>query len=247
MKVKFEATFVTDDDYTFNNEKILSTFNPRGFRQSNITYKYDDSVQSRIYIYLEASSISSQCRFACREFIEALMCSIETHKCSLMNEILSLLTRLRDIVLTRDILNHSVRKIMSGNYDGTTIDLTVYEDADENTNSSDDDITYGSMTDMIDEEHIADIVKKARHHILNKSTFDFKQEDMPTINKILCECYKLGLLRKYEEKDDGCYIEMFCVKDSIPYSAKVINFKDMYSSLTSGLMDAIEKMIEDDE
>lgn len=41
---------------------------------------------------------------------------------------------------------------------------------------------------------------------------------------------------------DGIYMELFAVKDGNRYNAKVINMKDVSTTLTSSLMDGIEKL-----
>lgn len=48
-----------------------------------------------------------------------------------------------------------------------------------------------------------------------------------------------------EEKqtmNDGVYIELFAVKDGIRYNAKIIDMKEVSTTLTNSLMDGIEKL-----
>ena len=48
-----------------------------------------------------------------------------------------------------------------------------------------------------------------------------------------------------EEKqtmNDGVYIELFAVKDGVRYNAKIIDMKEVSTTLTNSLMDGIEKL-----
>ena len=42
--------------------------------------------------------------------------------------------------------------------------------------------------------------------------------------------------------DDGIYTELFAVKNGIRYNAKIVNMKEVSTTLTSSLMDGIEKL-----
>ena len=43
-------------------------------------------------------------------------------------------------------------------------------------------------------------------------------------------------------RDDGIYMQLFCVKDGIRYDMKVVSLKDVSTTLTNSLMDGIEKL-----
>lgn len=42
--------------------------------------------------------------------------------------------------------------------------------------------------------------------------------------------------------DDGIYMELFTIKDGVRYNAKIINMKEVSTTLTNALMDGIEKL-----
>lgn len=42
--------------------------------------------------------------------------------------------------------------------------------------------------------------------------------------------------------DDGIYTELFAVKNGIRYNAKIVDMKEVSTTLTSSLMDGIEKL-----
>lgn len=44
------------------------------------------------------------------------------------------------------------------------------------------------------------------------------------------------------KRDDGIYMQLFCVKDGMRYDMKVVSLKDMSTTLTNSLMDGIEKL-----
>lgn len=44
------------------------------------------------------------------------------------------------------------------------------------------------------------------------------------------------------KRDDGIYMQLFCVKDGVRYDMKVVNLKDVSTILTNSLMDGIEKL-----
>ena len=41
---------------------------------------------------------------------------------------------------------------------------------------------------------------------------------------------------------DGCYIELFAVKNGVRHNVKIISVKELSIILTSSLMDGIEKL-----
>ena len=44
------------------------------------------------------------------------------------------------------------------------------------------------------------------------------------------------------KRDDGIYMQLFCVKDGMRYDMKVVSLKDVSTTLTNSLMDGIEKL-----
>ena len=44
------------------------------------------------------------------------------------------------------------------------------------------------------------------------------------------------------KRDDGIYIQLFAVKNGVRYDMKVVNLKDVTTTLTGSLMDGIEKL-----
>lgn len=44
------------------------------------------------------------------------------------------------------------------------------------------------------------------------------------------------------KRDDGIYIQLFCVKNGVRYDMKVIDLKEVSTTLTNSLMDGIEKL-----
>lgn len=44
------------------------------------------------------------------------------------------------------------------------------------------------------------------------------------------------------KRDDGIYMQLFCVKNGVRYDMKVVNLKDVSTILTNSLMDGIEKL-----
>ena len=53
------------------------------------------------------------------------------------------------------------------------------------------------------------------------------------------EIYNLTTAPK---RDDGIYMQLFCVKDGVRYDMKVVSLKDVSAILTNSLMDGIEKL-----
>lgn len=45
--------------------------------------------------------------------------------------------------------------------------------------------------------------------------------------------------------NDGIYVELFAVKDGVRYNAKIIDMKDLTMTLTTSLVDGIEKLWEE--
>lgn len=44
--------------------------------------------------------------------------------------------------------------------------------------------------------------------------------------------------------NDGCYMELFAIRDGQRYNSKIVNLRDASTILTNSLMDGIEKLWE---
>lgn len=47
--------------------------------------------------------------------------------------------------------------------------------------------------------------------------------------------------------NDGVYVEFFAVKDGIRYNAKIVSVRDMMLTLTKGIADGFDKILNDEE
>ena len=43
--------------------------------------------------------------------------------------------------------------------------------------------------------------------------------------------------------EDGCYIQLFAVKDGVRHDVKIVSMQEMATTLTSSLMDGVEKLL----
>lgn len=87
-----------------------------------------------------------------------------------------------------------------------------------------------------------EIIEKVKKDILNSSDIISTHEEMKILDKFLSWCYDNGWFSNNVIRDDGCYIELFAVKNGLRYNAKVINLKDATQILTNSLMDGVEKL-----
>ncbi len=44
--------------------------------------------------------------------------------------------------------------------------------------------------------------------------------------------------------EDGLYVELFAIKNGVRYNAKILNMRDVATTLTDGLMDGLDKICE---
>lgn len=51
--------------------------------------------------------------------------------------------------------------------------------------------------------------------------------------------------KKVKIAEDGLYVELFAIKNGVRYNAKILNMRDVATTLTSGLMDGLDKMWEE--
>ena len=54
-------------------------------------------------------------------------------------------------------------------------------------------------------------------------------------------CTKYNLTTE-PKRDDGIYMQLFCVKNGVRYDMKVVDLKEFSTTLTDSLMDGIEKL-----
>ena len=87
-----------------------------------------------------------------------------------------------------------------------------------------------------------EIIEKAKKKLIEATNISGSPEEMRVIDNFLFRCWQMGWLKKYETPDDGTYLELFAVKDGVRYDAKVVSMKDVATTLTSSLMDGIEKL-----
>ena len=88
MKLLFDAEFHTDDDFGFRELEFDK--NARMYEKAKIDYMYDDTGCERIYIKLNAEGDENACRWALRDLLEDLMCSIDTFKYYLVKDLYDL-------------------------------------------------------------------------------------------------------------------------------------------------------------
>ena len=127
MKISFDATFATDGDYYFDKENLEAFFTPTKslYRKVKINYFYDGDSYERIYIKLYIEGDENSCRWAMRDLLQGLICSIRTIKYWLVKDLYDLLE-----YFLRDLwgeLNQDRSKGLSGNYENTWLSLTMEE------------------------------------------------------------------------------------------------------------------------
>ena len=125
MKVMFIADFHTDGDfgfYDFDNLFDKTSFLYKGAEVEYLASKDD----YHIYFRLCAHGEPNPCRWAVRDLLENMICSIRTHKYYLVGELFDLLNYFRD-ELWGD-MNQDKESCMSGNYDGTYVALHMREE-----------------------------------------------------------------------------------------------------------------------
>ena len=98
------------------------------------------------------------------------------------------------------------------------------------------------MNEMCNDNRFG-IIEKAKKHILESTNISMSPEEMAVLDNMLFRCWQMGWLDKYTPRDDGIYVEFFAVKDGIKYhSANVVNFRELSSTLTTSILDGIEKI-----
>lgn len=97
------------------------------------------------------------------------------------------------------------------------------------------------MSDMCTDNRF-EIIEKAKKHILEATNINTSPEEMKVLDNFLYRCWQMGWLNKYKSNEDGTYVELFAMKDGIRYDAKIINMRDVSTTLVHGLMDGIENL-----
>jgi hypothetical protein len=87
-----------------------------------------------------------------------------------------------------------------------------------------------------------EIIEKAKKHLLEATNIDMSPNEMRVLDNFLFRCWQMGWLNGYQNRNDGCYVEFFAIKNNKKYSAKVVNMRDMTSALTHSLLDGLEKL-----
>ena len=124
MKSIFIAHFHTDGDFCFRNFEELFNKNSSLYKGAEVDYINIHDGED-IYIRLHTHGEPSACRWAIRDLIEHMICSISTHKYYLVGELYEKLNYFRD-GLWGD-MNQDKEAYMSGNYDGTYLALHMRE------------------------------------------------------------------------------------------------------------------------
>lgn len=124
MKLMFVADFHTDGDFSFRNFDKLFNKNNSMYKGAEIEYVHIHDGEY-IHVHLSADGESNACRWALRDLLEEMMCSICTHKHYLVKQVYDCLYYFHD-GLWGD-MNQDKNRCMSGNYDGTYLVLYMRE------------------------------------------------------------------------------------------------------------------------
>ena len=99
------------------------------------------------------------------------------------------------------------------------------------------------MGDVCTDERF-EIIEKAKKHIIDATNIMTSPDEMKVLDTFLYRCWQMGWLDKYKSRDDGAYLESFVHKDGVRYNMKVINMKEVATTLTNSLMDGVHKLYE---
>lgn len=125
MKAIFSAEFHTDGDFCFRDFDSLFDKNSSMYKGAEIEYVNIHNGED-IYIRLNIHGEPNACRWAIRDLLEHMICSISTHKWYLVGELYEKISHFHD-GLWED-MNQDKDAYMSGNYDGTYLTLRMRED-----------------------------------------------------------------------------------------------------------------------
>lgn len=126
MKIYFKAHFYTDGDYSFRKDRLEMLFKKDSllYEGSTIRYSYEHE-DEEISVCLAADGDKDACRWALRDLLEALMCSISTFKYWLVRDLYDILEYFHKDLWEE--LNQEKSNELSGNYDGTILTLKMKE------------------------------------------------------------------------------------------------------------------------
>ena len=126
MNICFKAHFYTDGDYSFRKDRLDFLFEKDSplYKGATIRYFYEH-VDEEISICLVADGNENGCRWALRDLLEALMCSISTIKYWLVRDLYDLFYYFYEDLWGE--LNQEKVKELYGNYDGTILNLKMEE------------------------------------------------------------------------------------------------------------------------
>ena len=129
MRLTFVADYQTDGDFTFRNFDDILDVNSSLYNGAdiNLTTQMEDE---HIYIALHATGKSLPCKWACRDLLEYLMCSINTNKHYMVKQVYDSLNffycRLFDSAVEKN-----EKYTMTGNASGNLMLHTDENDADQ--------------------------------------------------------------------------------------------------------------------
>lgn len=126
MKIYFDAHFYTDGDFSFRKDELDMLFEKDSslYKGAKIEYYYEHE-DEEISIRLVAEGNENACRWALRDLLEALMCSISTIKYWLVRDLYDLLEYFHKDLWGE--LNQEKSNGLSGNYDDTWLTLKMEE------------------------------------------------------------------------------------------------------------------------
>lgn len=87
---------------------------------------------------------------------------------------------------------------------------------------------------MLDRNKLYHLLTDTNNHVWNN--FSNNAEFLHLVNYIADNYDQPSNL------NDGCYMELFAVKDGLRYNLKAVSLKDVSTILTNSLMDGIEKL-----
>ena len=123
MFLQLVMHFCTDGDFDFGN--LFEVFDSGNSMYAGAMIHYHcDEDNGVIHISLRADGDANACRWAARDLMESLVCSIRTHKYYLIRDVYNLIiTPKEDLLWSGKFVNH--HGILGGNYDGTYLDLGI--------------------------------------------------------------------------------------------------------------------------
>lgn len=127
MRLIFAASFHTDGDFNFRQERLQQMFYEEKSLYKGTTMKYEYEHESEtINVYLDIEGKELPCKWACRDLLEGLICSINTYKYWLVRDLYNLLYYFLDDLFT---INNCIKEnYLSGNYDNTYLTLKIIGD-----------------------------------------------------------------------------------------------------------------------